>query len=510
MKARITATETVPTHDGASLDCHVWQSQTGRIHNALLMLADSNNDDGWASALVHQLDMPNAVAMAPVLHEIELADSPTIIQALIDHICSRHDLSPADILLIGKGSGASRAALFAHDCAPLLRGMILDTPRFASLGFAERRTMHRVVADATAIITPTLILSANHRFDRDHGAQQRLHDQFGSLLKDIAPAAEALVLPTIRGFIARCFATARPVIPNLLDADRHGHTAAEFERLSQPPGPWSPRGLYWRGVRSGLKLAGRFSDGIRLGHEVGFDSGAMLDYVYRNEAKGMGPIGRMIDRNYIDAIGWQGIRQRKLNLEAMLLEANRRLSDTGEDIRLLDIAAGHGRYILDAVNQFDQRPSRVQLRDFDAHNVADGQVLIRDKALAVIAGFERGDAFDAEALASLNSPDSLATLSVVSGLYELFPENEPVQRSLAGLAEATASGGYLVYTGQPWHPQLEFIARALTSHRDGQAWTMRRRTQAEMDQFVTAAGFEKVTQRVDPWGIFTVSLAVRR
>ena len=27
---------------------------------------------------------------------------------------------------------------------------------------------------------------------------------------------------------------------------------------------------------------------------------------------------------------------------------------------------------------------------------------------------------------------------------------------------------------------------------------------------VTAAGFEKVTQRVDPWGIFTVSLAVRR
>ena len=39
---------------------------------------------------------------------------------------------------------------------------------------------------------------------------------------------------------------------------------------------------------------------------------------------------------------------------------------------------------------------------------------------------------------------------------------------------------------------------------------MRRRTQAEMDQFVTAAGFEKVTQRVDPWGIFTVSLAVRR
>ncbi|EPN57718.1 hypothetical protein A235_31307, partial [Pseudomonas syringae pv. actinidiae ICMP 19079] len=58
-------------------------------------------------------------------------------------------------------------------------------------------------------------------------------------------------------------------------------------------------------------------------------------------------------------------------------------------------------------------------------------------------------------------------------------------------------------------PQLELIARALTSHREGQAWVMRRRSQSEMDQLVEAAGFRKITQRVDEWGIFTVSLAQR-
>lgn len=84
-----------------------------------------------------------------------------------------------------------------------------------------------------------------------------------------------------------------------------------------------------------------------------------------------------------------------------------------------------------------------------------------------------------------------------------------VSDSLAGLAAAVEAGGYLVYTGQPWHPQLEFIARALTSHREGQAWVMRRRSQVEMDQLVERAGFRKVTQRVDEWGIFTVSLAQR-
>ena len=99
---------------------------------------------------------------------------------------------------------------------------------------------------------------------------------------------------------------------------------------------------------------------------------------------------------------------------------------------------------------------------------------------------------------------------IVSGLYELFPDNDQVATSLAGMADAIEPGGYLVYTGQPWHPQLEMIARALTSHRGGAAWVMRRRTQAEMDQLVRDAGFEKLEQRIDEWGIFSVSLARRR
>jgi len=78
-----------------------------------------------------------------------------------------------------------------------------------------------------------------------------------------------------------------------------------------------------------------------------------------------------------------------------------------------------------------------------------------------------------------------------------------------GLAEAVEPGGYLIYTGQPWHPQLEMIARTLRSHRDGRPWVMRRRTQAEMDQLVEAAGFRKIEQLGDDWGIFTVSLAQR-
>jgi hypothetical protein len=172
----------------------------------------------------------------------------------------------------------------------------------------------------------------------------------------------------------------------------------------------------------------------------------------------------------------------------------------------MDIAAGHGRYVLDAALSSPVKPASILLRDYSDINVRDGRALIAEKGLAGIAQFVQADAFDRDSLAGVVPRP---TVAVVSGLYELFPDNAMVRRSLAGVGDAVEEGGYLVYTGQPWHPQLEMIARALTSHRQGEAWVMRRRTQAEMDQLVEEAGFRKIAQRIDEWGIFTVSLAVR-
>jgi hypothetical protein len=53
------------------------------------------------------------------------------------------------------------------------------------------------------------------------------------------------------------------------------------------------------------------------------------------------------------------------------------------------------------------------------------------------------------------------------------------------------------------------IARVLSSHREGKPWIMRRRTQGELDRLVADAGFRKVDQQIDDWGIFTVSVAQR-
>jgi hypothetical protein len=230
--------------------------------------------------------------------------------------------------------------------------------------------------------------------------------------------------------------------------------------------------------------------------------------VYRNEAQGRGVVGRAIDRTYLDAIGWRGIRQRGRNIVSLLQRALTETRVSGKDIQLVDIAAGHGRYVLEALQEAGVKPGdRALLRDYSELNVDRGAMLIRQKGLQDSVTFAKGDAFDRTDLAALTPRPNVA---VVSGLYELFPDNSLIEASLGGLHDSLISGGFLLYTCQPWHPQLEFIARVLTSHRQGADWVMRRRTQLEMDELVRAAGFEKVDQISDRWGIFTVSLAVKK
>jgi len=499
------------------------------------------------------------------------ATSARDVQTFCDHIGAMHQIDEQNIAVVAQSVGAVIASTWVHDYAPRIRSLVLASPAFkvklyvpfARPGLALMRKFRgnffvnsyvkakflshdpervasydndplitkaisvnvllglyeaadRVVADAQAIQVPTQLLISGSDFVVHRKPQEQFFERLGSLHKEkhilpgffhdtLGEKNRAPAVASARRFILQNFA--RPLDrPSLLDADRIGATCAESEALATPLPHNSPRDLYWRMTRASMRFGSTMSDGVKLGFDTGFDSGSTLDYVYRNIPTGTSALGRMIDKNYLNSIGWRGIRQRKLNVEELLRLAMSKLREENREVRIVDIAAGHGRYILEALHGVNPLPESILLRDYSDINVRDGSALIVKKGLEDIARFVKGDAFDRQDLAALTPKP---TLAVVSGLYELFADNQMVGGSLAGLAEAVEPGGYLVYTGQPWHPQLELIARALTSHRAGQAWVMRRRSQAEMDQLVEAAGFRKITLRVDEWGIFSVSLAQR-
>ena len=499
------------------------------------------------------------------------ATSVRDVQTFCDHLQATYQIAESNMAVIAQSVGAVIVATWVHDYAPNIRALVLASPAFnvklyvpfARQGLALMRRFRgnffvnsyvkarflshdpervasydndplitkaisvnvllglynaaeRVVADAQAIQVPTQLLISGADFVVHRRPQEQFFERLGSLHKEkhilpgffhdtLGEQRRGIAVASARRFIVQNFQ--QPLErPSLLAADRLGLTCAESEALAAPLPHNSLGDRYWRMTRASMRLGSRLSSGLKLGFDTGFDSGSTLDYVYRNTPTGTSAVGRMIDRNYLDSIGWRGIRQRKLHVEELLRLAIVQLREQGSAVRIVDIAAGHGRYILEALQGVAPLPESIVLRDYSDINVRDGGALIREKGLENIARFVKGDAFDRADLAAL---DPQPTLAVVSGLYELFADNQRVGDSLAGLADAVPVGGYLVYTGQPWHPQLELIARALTSHREGQAWVMRRRSQAEMDQLVAAAGFRKITQRVDEWGIFSVALAQR-
>ncbi|RWB85122.1 MAG: hypothetical protein EOQ52_22970 [Mesorhizobium sp.] len=493
------------------------------------------------------------------------------IDCLMREIAARDGFATQDTALIAQSFGAVLAAAWVHDYAPKLRAMVLASPAFsvklyvpfAKEGIAlwqqikgrffvnsyvkAKYLTHdpvriasfdsdplitrpiasnilvelyqhaaRIVADARAITVPTQLLLSGSDWVVRHAPQHEFFVNLGSRAKErhvlpgffhdtLGERDRAKALDLVRPFLEGQFA--KPVdTVDLKQADIAGYTRDEADLLASPLGRLSPKGLYWALSRASIRIGSWFSRGMKVGVGTGFDSGSTLDYVYENEARGLGPIGRAVDRVFLDAIGWRGIRQRKLNLEELIDSSLRTLKAAGRPAHILDIAAGHGRYVLDAIAKSPDHPASVRLQDYSELNVELGRNLIAERQLPPSVSFHLADAFDGDGLAALDPAPDLAT---VSGLYELFSDNALIARSLSGLARAMQPGSLLIYTNQPWHPQLEMIARSLTSHRGGQAWVMRRRTQSEMDQLVEAAGFEKLDQRIDQWGIFTVSLARR-
>ncbi|MEA3210266.1 MAG: hypothetical protein QOE70_3323 [Chthoniobacter sp.] len=487
------------------------------------------------------------------------------VEAFVRHVERSHGIAQQDMICIAHSVGAVIVAAWVHDFAPPLRGLVLATPAFRvrlyiplavpALRLRQRLFGHgyvksyvssvmlthdpeqaevyaadeaifrqiavnillglhdtgtRLIADAGAIRVPLLLLSAGSDWVVDNAAQRKFFDRLSSADKTLHhlpgfhhaifhEKERHLVIEQIRAFVLRLFASPRVEPPSLSDADCAGYTKAEYDQLRH-----EPQTLSARLQRVVFGSVGKLSEGISLGHRAGFDSGETLDYVYENRPRGLTPLGRVMDRAYLESPGWTGIRLRRLHLEEMLRDAIRELHAARQIVRIFDAACGGGRYVLETLAELREIPASAVLRDYKHQNLDVAERLRRRLGLAQVK-IMHGDAFDP---ASYTTIQPRPNIGIVSGLLELFPGNDAARVCLGGFARAIAPGGLLIYTNQPWHPQLRFIAGVLRN-REGEPWIMRRRTQEEMDELVREAGFVKEAQAVDQWGIFTVSRARR-
>lgn len=383
-------------------------------------------------------------------------------------------------------------------------------------------TGQRLLDDAGAITVPTFVLCAGKEYVVDKQAERAFYEAINTPIKrwQLYPDSyHAIFHETNKADVfADCIEFAEQVFstpvqaPDLSTAHLNSASKDKVDRLAIKP--FNPNFAI---TRFAMQKFGHVSDAIATGLEHGFDSGHSLDHVYYNKPSGQNKFGQAVDKFYLNNIGWQGIRIRRehiLELARLALadiEDKNQSSNKSYQPKLLDIASGHGFYAFDLLTEFADL--HAELRDYEMHNIQALQAKAEHLAISNRVMTSQKDAFDPASYIDADTNDTStdtkkADLAIASGLFELFSDNALPATALAGIYNSLKSGGYLIYTNQPWHPEQEFISKTLNNHR-GNSWVMRCRSQAEMDQLVERAGFKKVTMRIDRFGIFTVSLAIK-
>lgn len=264
----------------------------------------------------------------------------------------------------------------------------------------------------------------------------------------------------------------------------------------------APERLRWRLMRGALRIGSRLSDGIALGYRHGFDSGPMLDYIYRNEAHGAPLIGSFVDRCYLNQVGWRAIRARRVLLDATLTQLIDERRATGIPTHIVDIAAGPGRYVLELVARLGGDDLSVTCRDLDPEGLRQGAALAATLGLTHVR-FLQGDATDPVDLSRIAPAPGIV---IASGVYELLTADALIQRSMVGVRGLLPGDGSFVFTAQIAHPQLELVANTLPN-RHGEPWVMGTRSVRTVESWAHDAGFRDVRTAAEPNGLFAVTVA---
>ncbi len=250
--------------------------------------------------------------------------------------------------------------------------------------------------------------------------------------------------------------------------------------------------LRHRILRVGMRTVGRLSDGIRLGFETGFNSGTMVDYVYRNEAHGITPLGRLLDRMMLDHVVWRGVRARRTLLVRQLTE----LLATRPGAGLFDVAAGPGSYL------FELPPGRYFAGDIDQDEVDKGRARSARDGRPDIE-FVRADAFD-EATWPVRPVDIL----VASGFFDILDKEQDVVALLAAGSRAAAADAHWVFTVMEAHPDILMLRDVLVDFH-GQPWEAVTRSAERVLELAAPLGWRVTRVEREPYGLFAVAMMAR-
>ncbi len=274
-----------------------------------------------------------------------------------------------------------------------------------------------------------------------------------------------------------------------------------FEALRADLPRSSPRAWRFAALSLASRAGACLSEGARIGHRHGFDSGPFMAHVYADHALGRTPLGRRLDRRLLDRATCQAFRDARRLAEAAVLQA----IDAAESDRpvVADLAAGPSPYLLHALRR---RPAAsAVLCDVDAAALEQASAAARELGVQDRVTTRQASAFDRAALAALTPPPHIVC---ELGLYGIYHDDRILERHFADLAE-TVAPAQIVCNVQVANPEIEYIARVWRNAEGGRC-VWRLRPPEQIERYARAAGWEPTAVTSDRHGIYRVMRFVRR
>lgn len=246
----------------------------------------------------------------------------------------------------------------------------------------------------------------------------------------------------------------------------------------------------------------------RLGRRSMFgyaDSGISFDYIYRSKPTGYNMFGKIIDWILLNLPSAKATKERKkIFCDLIEKEISKNRSDN-KKTRIVDLASGVSRYILDVIKYANQDFVEALALDIDRAPLKRGSELAINKPIL----FKKFDIFKMDKLHAFSKKKKwIPNLFIASGLYE-YVSDSIMKKSLTDLHRYLDKNGAVIFSWQKDNPNKKLLSK-LGRTKSGRKWILYYRDENTVKRWLKEIDYVLEELKIDKWNMYCVYLVRKR
>ncbi len=260
--------------------------------------------------------------------------------------------------------------------------------------------------------------------------------------------------------------------------------------------------IYKKVIRN-LMLMSRLGRQSVLGEA---STGYNFDHMYENKSEGTGLIGKIIDRALLNLPAVQATRSRRSCIKKILANEIENHEIENKTTRIMDIACGAGRYLLDVNQMFQGKNVETLGVDYDLKSIARGEKLAQKYNVSQSSlRFFRGNVFRLRLLKKLGKNIDWRPNIIVSSGLTVYIDDQKVHDMLEQVYEGLDRNGLFLVDSQENNPSRKLMEKVCNT-KDG-AWVLYYRQPSLWRKWLHETGFRDIRVSRDKWNMYNICTA---